>query len=530
MAGIVTTNFRKHNAEQFYEAFSEADESRMYFFIGRSTQWADDNNPPSPTDSIQATEYDIWSTMIAAKQISTSDVTYAISRNNWANNNFYSNYATSSTTLESNTFFVMTDDYRIYKCIGNAKSNSTVAAANSTVEPTGTSTSLLATADGYNWKYMYSISTADILKFLTTSYIPVSTDSTVAAAASNSSIDHIEVSANGSLYLGALGTMATVTNANTMTLASSAGTSDGMYNGSAVYITSGTGSGQVREILTYTGSTRSVKTLTNFDTQPDGTSTYSVGPLVTVKGSRGPKGSPSAASAYANVVYAANFAATGNTINKIGIVSSGAHYASANVTISANASHGSGATGTAMISPPGGHGANAVSELFGYNVMLNVQLTGTESGTHPIDQDFRVFGILKDPMEADGNAAEASVYDQTTRLTLTSVSGSGKWSKDELVTGDTSGSKARVVSFANTNGANTTGTLSVTNIDGASNGGFGTSETIRGATSSITSTVSAVANTGGLKPHSGKVIYVENRGPIQRSSDQTEDIKVVVKF
>ena len=183
-----------------------------------------------------------------------------------------------------------------------------------------------------------------------------------------------------------------------------------------------------------------------------------------------------------------------------------------------------------MIAPPSGHGANAVSELFGYNVMLNVQLTGTESGTHPIDQDFRVFGILKDPLEADGNAAESSVYDQTTRLTLTSVSGSGKWSKDELVTGDTSGSKARVVSFANTNGANTTGTLHITNIDGASNGGFGTSETIRGATSSITSTVASVANTGGLKSHSGQVIYVENRGPIQRSSDQTEDIKVVVKF
>ena len=530
MAGIVTSNFRKHNAEQFYEAFSEADSSRMYFFIGRSTQWADDNNPPAPTDSVQATEYDIWKTMIAAKKITTSDVTYAIARNNWANNNFYSNFNTSSTTLASNTYFVMTDDYRVYKVIGNAKANSTVAAANSTVEPTGTSSSLLTTSDGYIWKYMYSISTADILKFLTTSYIPVATDSTVQAAASNSSIDHIEVSANGSLYLGALGTLASVTNANTMALHSSAGTADGMYTGSSIYITGGTGAGQVREILAYTGSNRTVKTTTNFGTPPDGSSTYSVGPTVTIKGSRGPAGTVSAASAYANTVYAANFATTGNTVNRIGMVSVGAHYAQANVAISANASHGSGATATAMISPPGGHGSNAVSELLGYNVMLNVQLTGTESDTHPIDQDFRVFGVIKDPLEADGDAAAASVYDQTTRLTLTSVSGSGKWSKDELVTGDTSGTKARVVSFANTNAANTLGTLSVTNVDGASNGGFTNSETIRGAASSITSVVGAVANTGGLKPHTGKVIYVENRGPIQRSTDQTEDIKVVVKF
>ena len=71
---------------------------------------------------------------------------------------------------------------------------------------------------------------------------------------------------------------------------------------------------------------------------------------------------------------------------------------------------------------------------------------------------------------------------------------------------------------------------SITNVDGASNGGFTNAETVRGATSSITSTVASVANTGGLKPHSGDVIYVENRGPIQRSTDQTEDIKVVVKF
>ena len=276
--------------------------------------------------------------------------------------------------------------------------------------------------------------------------------------------------------------------------------------------------------------TRTVRTTTSFGTPPDATSTYSIGPTVTIKGSRGPKGSPTAATAYANTIYAANFAATGNTVNRIGIISGGAHFASANVTLSANASNGTGATGTPMIAPPGGHGSNAVSELLGYNVMLNIQLTGTESGTHPIDQDFRVFGILKDPLEADGDAATASVYDQTTRLTISSVSGSGKWSKDELVTGDTSGSKARVVSFANTNAANTAGTLSITNIDGASNGGFTNSETVRGATSSITSTVAAVANTGGLKPHSGDVIYVENRGPIQRSTDQTEDIKVVVKF
>ena len=33
-----------------------------------------------------------------------------------------------------------------------------------------------------------------------------------------------------------------------------------------------------------------------------------------------------------------------------------------------------------------------------------------------------------------------------------------------------------------------------------------------------------------LQPDSGKIIYVENRKPISRSSDQTEDIKLIVEF
>jgi len=33
-----------------------------------------------------------------------------------------------------------------------------------------------------------------------------------------------------------------------------------------------------------------------------------------------------------------------------------------------------------------------------------------------------------------------------------------------------------------------------------------------------------------LEQDSGKIIYVENRRPISRASDQTEDIKIVVEF
>ena len=515
MAGIVTSNFRKHNAEQFYEAFSESDETRMYFFIGRSVAWGDEANPDVPVDSVQATEYDIWKTMLAMKKVQTADITYAVPRTDWANNTFYTDYDNTNASLVSNTFFVVSSDYNVYKCLYNNGANSSVHGANSTVQPTGTSTSTLATADGYQWKYMYSISTADILKFLTTGYIPVKTDSTVATAASNGAIDVIDIDARGNSYAGHVGTMFSVTNTSVMVINTNASSTDNIYNGSVMYISGGTGSGQAKEIVDYTGSSRTVTLTSGYSVSPDADSTYVIGPKITVNGSG------SGAEAYANVVEGG----IGNTVNKISMISTGSGYATANVTISANSSHGTGATASPRISPPGGHGSNAVSELFGYNVMLNIQLSGSEGDTFPTAQDFRVFGIVKDPMLANGSPATASAYNQATTLTLTSVSGSGKFTSDELLTGGTSNAKGRVVSFANTNSANTAGTLKVTNVDGT----YSPTETITGGGSSITATVASVSS-GSLKPYTGKILYVENRGSIQRASDQTEDIKIVVKF
>ena len=72
---------------------------------------------------------------------------------------------------------------------------------------------------------------------------------------------------------------------------------------------------------------------------------------------------------------------------------------------------------------------------------------------------------------------------------------------------------------------------------------FGGNSTITGATSNATgvpdtSSSATVNNTvfvagyasPELQPDSGDVIYIENRKPISRASDQTEDVKLVVEF
>ena len=55
------------------------------------------------------------------------------------------------------------------------------------------------------------------------------------------------------------------------------------------------------------------------------------------------------------------------------------------------------------------------------------------------------------------------------------------------------------------------------------------SEIITGADSGATATVSTVNNPE-IEYYSGDSIYVENRAPITRASDQTENIKLIIEF
>ena len=97
MSAIITEKFRQHNANQFFESFTEASASTYYLFIGKSTPYTSgtsggtDASPPTPADDVSS-EYYYWDDMLAAKIISTSDVTYAIPRRNWANSTIYDMY------------------------------------------------------------------------------------------------------------------------------------------------------------------------------------------------------------------------------------------------------------------------------------------------------------------------------------------------------------------------------------------------------------------------------------------------------
>ena len=101
-----------------------------------------------------------------------------------------SNLTTSgASTLYQSTFYFRTSDNRIYKVLDN-----NAGAAYSGVEPTSTSTSPFELG-GYTLKYMYTISASDQTKYLTTDFMSVTTDSTVAAAATDGKIESLVVTA-----------------------------------------------------------------------------------------------------------------------------------------------------------------------------------------------------------------------------------------------------------------------------------------------------------------------------------------------
>ena len=159
---------------------------------------------------------------------------------------------------------------------------------------------------------------------------------------------------------------------------------------------------------------------------------------------------------------------------------------------------------------------------------MNIQLSGSEGDTFPTVNDFREVGILKNPtLSANGGQANSASYDQTAQLSLTSVSGSGRYTVDEVITGGTSAATGRVVSFSNTNSANTTGTLRVSNL--GANASYTNSETLTGGSSGLTATLGSQAE-GSLTNYDGELLYIENRSAVSRASDQIEDIKLVVKF
>ena len=168
MAPIKTPALKRFIAEQIIESVSEDSESVLYLAVGKPTEWA---NEAAPDQAVNSTDEinGIWNNMHFLKKITGNDISMVVRRIDWVSNTVYSAYTHTGDNSNSN-FYVLNSDWNVYKCLENNRGRP------STSRPTYTGTATTnRTSDGYLWKYMYTLSRAQRLRFLTSDYMPVRT-------------------------------------------------------------------------------------------------------------------------------------------------------------------------------------------------------------------------------------------------------------------------------------------------------------------------------------------------------------------
>ena len=193
--------------------------SEFYLGVGRPQSWDNDAAPPAPTQDTQSLDFTAWRDFLGAKHITANNSALVITRHDWATDTIYTQYDDTNASLMSNTFYVLDTTelpYKVYKCLWNNADSDHVTGANSTIAPstTGTENDPKLTADGYVWKYMYTITTDDYT-YLTAAWMPVMTNSTVSADATANAgklpiVVPLVVTTGGSDYNPAVDATATV--------------------------------------------------------------------------------------------------------------------------------------------------------------------------------------------------------------------------------------------------------------------------------------------------------------------------------
>ena len=196
MAALITDEFRLFNADNFLNSVTDPNNS-YYIFVGlpnpqgdeygRSPDWNDD--PLAPVDNFSYTRscYD-W--MMYGRRITPGNIRRVIRRIDWVKGTRYEMYKddysvtnvspnTGSTRLYDANYYVINSEFRVYVCLSNGSSGDNPKGNGSEDEPTFVDTEPSeagSSGDGYIWKYLFTVSPADVIKFDSTEYITVPND------------------------------------------------------------------------------------------------------------------------------------------------------------------------------------------------------------------------------------------------------------------------------------------------------------------------------------------------------------------
>ena len=516
MAAIITDQIRILNAKNFVSGVTSSTNS-YYSFIGLpnpsdyQSDW--DTSPPSPKDNFSE-ENDYWDTMVALKKINSSDVRQVIPKRLWVSGTTYDMYrhdysvsntakVSGATNLYSSSFYVLNSDYRVYICLQNGMDPDNPNGKPSLDEPTFTDLeprSAGTSGDGYVWKYIYTIKPNEVVKFESTDFMPVPENwggSTDNAPVRDNAVD-------GSIKI------VTITNRGV-----GVGTANRTYTRVPIR---GNGAGAECTIVV------------NNDSKVESVTVSSQG--------------------------------SGYTYGNVDLVTGGVPTVTQRPTFDV------------IMTPQGGHGRDIYRELGAYNVLLYSRIENDNENPDFVtgNQIARV-GVVENPQVTTGTllTSDKASAVGALRLTGTGYSTSSfvadSYFTQTVATWTTA--VGRVLNYNQTTGVlkywqdrslsgfNTVGTAQTNPIYGFDLTEFTATPAVGGSLTIVPSSgsnlaidtsftgISTVINnrtyylgqtfSSGVagpevKKHAGNIIYVDNRPAITRSSNQKEDIKIILQF
>ena len=520
MSAIITDQLRILNAKSFV-SMATSSSTALYSFVGlpNATDYVSnwDVTPPAPKDCFDQ-ENDYWDTMIALKKIKTDDVKQVVRKVTWSSGTTYDmyrhdisrtnpSYPSGALNLYSANYYIVNQDYKVYICLQNGTTPENPQGTPSLDEPTFTDLEPKAagdSGDGYIWKYLYTIKPSDIVKFDSINFMPVPKD--WETNSENAAVRLNAAPPNGQLKI------ITITNRGV-----GVGTANITYTKVPI---KGDGTGAEATIVVNNDSKVQSITVSN------GGSGYTYGTVDLVNG---------------NVP-------TGDTSPTFNVI----------------------------VPPQGGHGADIYRELGAYNVLVYSRIENdTQNPDFITGNQIARVGLVQNPQAYNSTsllslekASSVSAlkligigYSSTTFTadsTITQTVSTGTTAVGRVVSYDQNTGVLKYwqnrtsVGFAYTAGVaqNTAPTYGLDLVDFTNVPGTGGSLTISGGSANLsidtnfTGVSTAINNktyylgqsfTSGIsnpevKKYSGNVIYVDNRPSITRSSNQKEDIKVILQF
>ena len=509
MAAIITSKFRLDTTNKFVDSLGD---NQFYMALGRP-------NASTPSDAAPDTPYEndyashtLWQNMFAMKRVDAGDIVHCAPRNLWVSGTTYIEYDDQDTNIESKVYHVISANNNVYMCLKAGAGASTTNPDTTGVQTAGVINH--SGSDGYIWKYMYTIPTADVTKFLTTSFIPTRCIKEAPAVGSDAAlINQWSVQTNaidGAIYNMKITTAGTgYANGTTEAILTISGDGTGA---TATAIVSG---GAITGItMTAPGTGYTHATIAVGGTGSNG----AVRPVIGPAGGYGKDATNDLRAHYVtiNTVFTGDESGSipdSNDFRQIAVVKNPIEKATESATVSASASMviGNfykiltiGNTTDANWATVGSTSGNPIAgEIF---KALAVTLAGSSTGTI-------------------AQVAEASAYNTCKSLTVaTGVT----FTADQLIEGHTSGTvgaKGMVVEYDASNGI-------IYYIQNETTG-FGTflaTHFVRTTGTSIAGQDITAVGAPLINHNSGDVMFIENRTATTRASGQVETVRLVIAF